>query len=246
MRTLNKNQNYNHPAIEVFEGISAYLNFIRELGGSGLDCSEKSLEIVGAWGKDGVKAGRFSSGLINHFKKCRDCSISKDQQQIVCGEGNQKARIAIVGGVASADDMKKAKPYSGKAGDLLNKILSAMGLTRDQVYITRAVKCCIPENQTPSIADVNVCRAYLEKELKMVKPYIICAFGETAAMSILETSVPLSRLRGRFHDYKGMKVMPTYSPEYLIENTDAKRIVWEDLKLVIGEIKRTCYPLRSS
>jgi uracil-DNA glycosylase family 4 len=165
--------------------------------------------------------------------------LSKERKQIVCGDGNQKAHLAIVGGVASLDDVQAGKPYSGKAGDLLNKIISAMNLTRDQVYVTRAVKCCLPNKQKPKIADVNICRSYLEKELRLVKPDVICAFGEIAAMSLLETSVPLSRLRGRFHDYRGMKIMPTYSPEHLIENMDAKRVVWEDLKQVISVMRNS-------
>ena len=199
-----------------------------------MDCSEKSLETIKGWGVDKAKESRFSAGIYNNFIKCRDCSLSKDRKQVVCGDGNPKARLAIVGGVASSDDVQAGKPYSGKAGGLLDKILAAMNLTRDQVYITRAVKCCLPDNQKPKIADVNICRSYLEKELRLVKPDVICAFGEVAAMSLLETSVPFSRLRGRFHDYRGMKIMPTYSPEHLIENMDAKRVVWEDLKQMMN------------
>lgn len=224
--------------VEITEGLSSHLRFMSELGLAGLECSDKSLEIIQGWGADGSKKNRFSSGIYNNFIKCRDCSLSKDRKQIVCGDGNQKARLAIVGGVASPDDVQAGKPYSGKAGDLLNKIIAAMNLTRDQVYITRAVKCCQPANQKPKMIDVNICRSYLTRELGLVKPDVICAFGEIAAMSLLETSVPFSRLRGRFHDHKGMRVMPTYSPEYLIKNKDAKRVVWEDLKQVIAEMEK--------
>ncbi|MBC2716533.1 MAG: uracil-DNA glycosylase [Desulfobacteraceae bacterium] len=226
-----------HPVDAIFEGLTAHLKFLSELGCAGMECSDKSLETIQSWGAAEIKENRFSSGIYSNFIKCRDCSLLKDPKQIVCGDGNQKARLAIVGGVASPDDMQAGKPYSGKAGDLLNKILVAMNLTRDQVYITHAVKCCLPANQKPKITDVNTCRSYLDKELRLVKPDVICAFGEIAAMSLLETSVPLSRLRGYFHDYRGMRVMPTYSPEYLIQNTEAKRVVWEDLKQVIGEME---------
>ena len=230
-----------HPAVDIFEGFSSHLKFLSELGCMGLECSDKSLEIIQGWGADKAKNNSNLSGIYNDFIKCRNCSLSQDRKQIVCGEGNQKARLAFVGGVASPDDVQAGKPYSGKSGDLLNKIISAMNLTRDQVYITRAVKCCLPANKKATITDVNICKSYLDKELRLIKPDIICAFGEIAAMSLLETSVPLSRLRGRFHDYKGMRVMPTYSPEYLIENMDAKRIVWEDLKQVIGEIEKLTF-----
>ncbi len=234
MSVISKRQeNVKHPVAEIFDGLSANLKFLSELGCAGMDCSDKSLEIIQDWGASSAKTNRDASGLYNNFIKCRNCSLSKDRQQIVCGDGNQKARLAIVGGVASPDDVQAGKPYSGKAGDLLNKIIAAMNFKRDQVYITRAVKCCLPDNQKPKITDVNICRSYLNKELALVKPDVICAFGEIAAMSLLETSVPFSRLRGNFHDFRGMRVMPTYSPEYLIENMDAKRVVWEDLKQIM-------------
>ena len=232
---LKNKEDVKHPALEIFDGFSAHLKFLSELGVNGVECSEKSIEKIKSWGGASVKKNRDSAGIYNNFIRCRECSLSKDRKQIVCGDGTPNARLAIVGGVASPDDMKAGKPYSGKAGELLNKILAAMNLTRDQVYITRAVKCCLPANQKPKMTDVNICRSYLDKELKLVKPDIVCAFGEIAAMSLLETSVPLSKLRGRFHDYRGMRIMPTYSPEYLIENTDTKRIVWEDLKQLMRE-----------
>jgi uracil-DNA glycosylase family 4 len=209
---LKRKENVKHPVAEIFDGLSAHLKFLSELGCGGLDCSDKSLEIIQDWGASSAITARDASGLYNNFIKCRNCSLSKDRQQIVCGDGNQKASLAIVGGVASPEDVQTGKPYSGKPGDLLNKMIAAMNLTRDQVYITRAVKCCLPENQKLKITDVNICRSYLNKELGLVKPDVICAFGEIAAMSLLETSVPLSRLRGHFHDYKGMRVMATYSP----------------------------------
>jgi len=233
-----RKERVKHPVAAIFEGLSAHLKFLGELGVNGVECSEKSIETIQGWGAAKAEKDRFSSGMYNNFIKCRDCSLSKDRKQIVCGDGNPKARLAIVGGVASQDDVQAGKPYSGKAGELLNKMITAMNLTRDQVYITRAVKCCLPANKKPKITDVNICRSYLDKELGLVKPDIICAFGEIAAMSLLETSVPFSKLRGCFHDCRGVRVMPTFSPEYLIENEDAKRVVWEDLKQVIAALEK--------
>jgi DNA polymerase len=223
----------DNPVAEIFESLSAHLRFLSELGCAGLDCSEKDIETIREWGAEKPEEIRAGSGIYNNFIKCRNCSLSKDCKQIVSGDGNHRARLVIVGGVASLEDVQVGKPYSGMAGALLDKIIAAMNLTRDQIYITRAVKCCLPDNQKPKIADINICRSYLEKELRLVKPDVICAFGEIAAMSLLETSIPLSKLRGRFHDHRGMRVMPTYSPEYLIENSDAKRVVWEDLKQIL-------------
>jgi DNA polymerase len=233
LNIANKKRSDKHPLANIFDGFSAHLRFLSELGCEGVDCPEKTIEIIRSWGAEKPEESRGTSGIYNNFIKCRNCSLSRDCKQIVSGDGNLKARLAMVGGVASFDDVQAGRPYSGEAGELLDKIIAAMNLTRDQVYITRAVKCCLPDNQKPKIADVNICRAYLEKELRLVKPDVICAFGEIAAMSLLETSIPLSKLRGRFHDHRGMRVMPTYSPEYLIGNLEAKRVVWEDLKQIL-------------
>jgi len=209
------------------------LKFLSQLGCPGLDCSLKTLEILSGWGISPSENIRSAPGTINQFIKCQECSLSKLCQKMVCGEGDPNARLVIVGGAASAEDGYAGKPYSGPAGELLNKMLGAMNLTRDQVYITRAVKCCPPDGRKPALTDVKVCRSYLLKELGLVRPDLICAFGEIAAMSLLETSMPFSRLRGRFHDFQGMRVMPTYSPEHLLEDPGVKRDVWEDLKQIM-------------
>ena len=235
---LNSRQSNPYSAADLFESVSGYLKFLSDIGYTGLDCSDKNFERIARWGQESGKSGRSGAGLVNSLKKCRECSLSKNPQAMVCGEGDPKARLAIVGGAAGPDDMAAGNPYCGKAGDLLDKMLSAMGFSRDQVYITRAVKCCPPDSQKPNPADVKICRAYLEKELRLVRPQIICAFGDIAAMSLLETSVPLSSLRGRFHDFNGMRVMPTFSPEHLLENPGTKRFAWEDLKLVIDMLAK--------
>ena len=149
------------------------------------------------------------------------------------------AQLIFVGGTPEPEDIKTGKPYSGKAGELLNKIISAMKMTRKEIFIPHAVKCGLTDKMHPNLKNIAACRYYLIREIKAIKkPVIVCAFGEIATSSILETSVPLSRLRGRFHDYHGMRVMPTYSPEYLLEHPDAKRMVWEDIKQVMGELDK--------
>ena len=229
---LNNKEPAKPPVIETLEGLSAYLRFLLELGCVGMDCSEKSLEIVKNWGRHKKK----KSDIYNNFIKCRQCSLAGDRKNIVCGDGDPEARLLIVGGVPEPDDIQTGKPYSGKAGELLNKIIFAMNLTRDEIFITLAVKCCLPDKMQPNLKDIAVCRHYLMREIKMIKPEIVCALGDIATKSLLETSVSLSRLRGRFHDYQGIRVMPTYSPEYLIEHPDAKRMVWEDIKKVMVKL----------
>jgi len=233
---LNNKEHGKHPFAETLEGLSAHLGFLSQLGCVGLDCSEKSLEIIKNWGRSSTKKTDILSDIYNNFIKCRQCSLSGDRKNIVYGDGDHMARLLIVGGVPEPDDIRTGKPYSGAAGELLNKIIFAMNLTRKEIYITHAVKCCLPDKMQPNLKNIAVCRYYLMREIKMIKPDIVCALGDIAAKSLLETSVPLSRLRGRFHDYQGIRVMPTYSPEYLIEYPDAKRMAWEDIKLVMGEL----------
>jgi len=238
---LNNKEPAKPPVVETLEGLSAHLRFLSELGCIGLDCSEKSLEIIKNWGRSKTKKSGILSDIYNNFIKCRQCSLAGDRKNIVCGDGDPEARLLIVGGVPEPDDIQTGKPYSGKAGELLNKIISAMNLPRKEIYITHAVKCCLPnkmqpDKMQPNLKNIAVCRYYLMRELKLVKPEIVCALGDIATKSLLETSVPLSRLRGRFHDYQGIRVMPTYSPEYLIKHPDAKRMVWEDIKKVMVKL----------
>ena len=222
--------------LEITEGATAYLRFIAELGVTGFDLSKGNLAVIDSWGKT-ASGSTVPTDIFNKFIKCRQCALAGQRQQVIHGRGNPNARLMIIGGIPEAEDAQTGKPYSGRAGALLDKILAAMSLSRDDVYLTFAVKCCLPDLTNPHAGVVNSCRAYLRKELIRVRPDIIFTFGEVAASSLLETSVPLARLRGRFHDYKGIPLMPTHAPEYLMKNVDAKREAWEDIKQVMNGLK---------
>lgn len=222
--------------LEITEGASAYLRFLAELGGRGFDLSGQSLAAVDSWGQS-VSKKLEPTGILDNFIKCRKCALAEQRQQVIRGAGNPAARLMMIGSVPEAEDAQTGKPYSGRAGALLDKMLGGMTLTRDDVYLTFAVKCCLPDAAKPGISVVNSCRAYLRSELMRLRPEIIVAFGQIAATSLLETASPLSGLRGRFHDYKGIALMPTHAPEYLIEHTDAKRETWEDIKQVMARLK---------
>lgn len=223
---------------EITRGFSATLKFLAALGYPGVECSEQTLERINAWGVMSPEKPSSAFGKPIAFPKCRECALSSSAQPMVQGAGPVDARLVIVGGAASPEDLAAGIPYAGPAGKLLDKMLEAMGLSRAQVYITRAVKCCPPDGRNPSLTDVHVCRSHLLKELGTVKPKIVCAFGDIAAMALLETSVPLSRLRGRFHDVQDAKVMPTHAPEHLLRHPEAKREVWEDLKQIMAALEK--------
>ncbi|MDO9264842.1 MAG: uracil-DNA glycosylase [Desulfosalsimonadaceae bacterium] len=233
---VNENSSPALNFLEITEGATAYLRFIAELGGMGFDLSDQSRAAIASW-SIATSKNTAASDIFNNFIKCRQCALAGQRQHVIHGRGNPDARLMIIGGIPEHEDAQTGKPYSGRAGALLDKILAAMTLSRDDVYLTFAVKCCLPDLTNPNTGVVNSCRAYLKKELIRVRPDIIFTFGEVAASSLLETSAPLARLRGRFHDYKGIPLMPTHAPEYLMKNVDAKREAWEDIKQVMNGLK---------
>lgn len=221
--------------VEITHGAAAYLRFLKELGLSGFDLSEQSRAAIASWTHMAATKKPVSDGLSRQVK-CRQCAFVDKRRKMIGGCGRPGARLAVIGGMPEMEDAATGKPYSGRAGALLDKILAAMSLTRDDVYLTFAVKCGGPEIPKPGIGVISACRAHLRKELANVRPAVICVFGDIAAMSLLETSTPLVRLRGRFHDYRGIPVMPTHSPEYLLAHIDAKREAWEDIKQVMAHL----------
>jgi uracil-DNA glycosylase family 4 len=164
---------------------------------------------------------------------CRRCPLSKDRNHIVFGVGNPDADLVFVGEAPGRDEDLQGEPFVGKAGQLLTRIISAMGLSRDDVYICNVIKCRPPDNRDPLPAEIEMCEPFLKEQLGIIKPRAICALGSFASQTLLKSEVKISRLRGQFHDYNGVPLMPTYHPSYLLRNSHAKRDVWEDIKIVM-------------
>ena len=163
---------------------------------------------------------------------CQRCKLCSTRTNIVFGVGDPKARLVFVGEGPGADEDLEGLPFVGRAGQLLTKIIEAIRLTRDQVYICNVVKCRPPNNRFPELDEVAACSPFLIRQLEAIRPEIICCLGAAAAQTILLTKAPIGRLRGRFHECGGAKVMPTFHPSYLLRNPEAKRDVWEDMKKV--------------
>jgi DNA polymerase len=144
--------------------------------------------------------------------------------------------VVFVGEAPGADEDEQGLPFVGKAGQLLTNIITAMGLTRKEVYICNILKCRPPGNRTPLPEEIRLCEAFLKRQLSLIAPQIICALGSVAAKALLRTETPISALRGRFQLYEGIKLMPTYHPAYLLRNPSAKKQVWEDVQLIMKEI----------
>ena len=165
-------------------------------------------------------------------RACRKCVLHEQRTKTVLQDGSPAARIAFVGEGPGADEDASGVPFVGRAGRLLTKIVEAMGLRREDVYICNTVKCRPPGNRTPARDEMETCWPYLEKQLEIVKPDLIVALGLPAAQMLVKGVASISRNRGRWMEYRRTPVMLTYHPAYLLRNPSAKRLVWEDMKLV--------------
>ena len=162
--------------------------------------------------------------------RCKLCNLGRSQT--VFGVGNAKARLMFVGEAPGEDEDRKGEPFVGRAGQLLTKIIEAIGMTRDQVYIANVIKCRPPGNRNPEPDEVASCEPFLFRQIDVIQPKVIVPLGKFAAQSLLKTMDPITRLRGRQFEYRGAVLIPTFHPAYLLRNPSAKREVWEDMKKV--------------
>jgi uracil-DNA glycosylase family 4 len=169
---------------------------------------------------------------------CRRCKLHSSRKKIVFGTGNPKALLVFVGEGPGRDEDLQGKPFVGLAGQLLTKIIQAIQLTREEVYIANIIKCRPPGNRNPEPDEIQACEPFLIKQLEAIRPKLICALGTFAAQTLLKTEERISLLRGRFHQYQGIPLMPTYHPAYLLRNPQFKRDVWEDMKKIKKEYDR--------
>ena len=164
---------------------------------------------------------------------CTRCKLhALGRQQIVYGVGNPNADLMFVGEAPGADEDIQGIPFVGRAGQLLTKIIEAIGLKRDDVYIANVIKCRPPGNRNPEPDEVAECEGFLFRQIDSIKPKVIVALGTFAAKALLKTQDPISRLRGRIYEYRGAKLIPTFHPAFLLRSPDRKRDVWEDMKKV--------------
>jgi len=169
---------------------------------------------------------------------CTRCKLhTLGRAHIVFGVGNPSADLMFVGEAPGADEDIQGIPFVGRAGQLLTKIIEAIGLKREDVYIANVIKCRPPGNRNPEPDEVDTCEPFLFRQIDVIKPKVIVALGKFAAQTTLRTLDPISRLRGRLYDYRGAKLMPTFHPAYLLRNPSSKREVWEDMKVVRDLLK---------
>ena len=176
--------------------------------------------------------------LRDDIGDCRRCKLHLGRTHVVFGIGNPNAKLMFVGEGPGRDEDLKGEPFVGRAGQLLTDIITkGMGLTREDVYIANVVKCRPPQNRNPEPDEVASCEPFLKKQIELIRPKIIVALGKFAVQALLQSKVPITRLRGNWHTYMGIKLMPTFHPAYLLRNPADKKLVWEDIKKVMKEMQ---------
>ncbi len=223
---------------DVVGEVETTLLYLSDIGVIGFDCSPNSLEIIGKWDKKGKDRPESLSEIRDDLGDCRRCRLSKSRHHIVFGAGNPHAELVFVGEGPGYDEDRQGVPFVGAAGKLLTKIILAMELTRDQVYICNVVKCRPPQNRNPKQDEIETCLPFLSRQIAAMEPQIICALGTIAAQALLSVNTPISKMRGRFYTLHNVKVLPTYHPAYLLRNSDKKREVWEDMKKIMHQLNR--------
>ena len=184
-----------------------------------------------------VSQAKSLEELRDAIGDCRKCKLWSGRTHLVFGVGNPNAKLMFIGEGPGRDEDLQGEPFVGRAGQLLTDIITkGMGLKREDVYICNVVKCRPPENRNPEPDEVASCEPFLKKQIDLVKPKVIVGLGKFAVQSLLQSKVPITRIRGQWHDYHGIKMMPTLHPAYLLRNPADKKLVWEDIKKVMKEM----------
>lgn len=176
--------------------------------------------------------------LYAKYHRCTACALGFKRKHFVFGTGNEHADVMFVGEAPGAQEDEQGQPFVGQAGKLLTRILNAIDFTRDEVYITNILKCRPPNNRDPMPDEVDACDAILKEQIRLVRPRLICALGRVAAQALLKQHSSIRALRGRFHDYHGIKLLVTYHPSGLLRNAAYKRPTWEDVQMLRKEYDR--------
>jgi DNA polymerase len=230
-------RNFQAQLREIVIGLKHHLEEEQRRGWEGWDrspASPKNRETVSPLAP-GAPSPADLETIKAELGDCRRCKLHSTRTQIVFGTGDPRAKLLFVGEAPGREEDLQGEPFVGQAGQLLNKIIQAMQLRREQVYIGNIVKCRPPENRNPEPDEIMACEPFLIKQIQAIRPKLICALGAFAAQTLLKTEEKISSLRGKFHAYQGIPLMPTYHPAYLLRNPNRKREVWEDMKKIKRE-----------
>lgn len=217
---------------EIIADLKSYLEYLKEMGVEALPVSRTKAAVPHSSPSPLPHTILTLEEIRRELGDCRRCKLHRTRRTLVFGEGNEEAKLMFVGEGPGYDEDVQGRPFVGRAGQLLTKIIQSIRLQREEVYITNIIKCRPPQNRNPEPDEIECCHPFLLKQIRAIRPQIICALGTFAAQTLLKTDAKITALRGRFYDLGGMKVLPTYHPAYLLRNPDRKREVWEDMKKI--------------
>ncbi|HPI55849.1 MAG TPA: uracil-DNA glycosylase [Syntrophales bacterium] len=210
------------------------LKGVKAAGGRAAPQERLDFESAGARPPSSV---RTLDDVRRELGDCKRCPLHLTRRNLVFGEGNPSAGLVFIGEAPGEEEDLQGRPFVGRAGQLLTRIIEAMGFQRRDVYICNILKCRPPGNRNPKQDEMETCEPFLIGQIDAIGPKVICALGSFAARRILQTEAPITALRGKFHEFRGVRVMPTYHPAYLLRNPEAKKQVWEDVQLIMKALQ---------
>jgi uracil-DNA glycosylase family 4 len=212
---------------ELISNLKTYLEYLKGMGIVSLPASETKTD------EPGQSTMITLADVRKELGDCKRCKLHRGRKTIVFGEGNEKATLMLIGEGPGYDEDVQGRPFVGKAGQLLTKIIQSVNLSREEVYIANIIKCRPPQNRNPEPDEIQNCSPFLMKQIEAIQPKIICALGTFSTQTLLKTDTKITALRGKLFDLEGIKVIPTYHPAFLLRNPDKKREVWEDMKKIV-------------
>jgi DNA polymerase len=220
-----------------YEELVQQLEFLRDIGLDRLDLDQRHEARVEVPAPAPVAPVSLEP-IRADIGDCQRCKLAPTRTHIVFGSGNPNAELVFVGEAPGADEDEQGLPFVGAAGQYLTKIIESIGVKREDTYICNILKCRPPNNRNPEPDEVAQCSPFLKRQLEAIKPKIVCCLGKFAAQTMLQSADSITRLRGRFHDIDGMRVIATFHPAYLLRSPEKKREVWEDMKTIRAELSR--------
>ena len=218
---------------EVIADLKSYLEYLRGMGLEALPVSESIPMKRQANPSAVTRPGPTLEDIRSELGDCQRCKLHRTRQTIVFGEGNENAKLMFIGEGPGYDEDVQGRPFVGRAGQLLTKIIQSMQLQREDVYIANVIKCRPPQNRNPEPDEIASCSPFVLKQISAIRPTIICALGTFSAQMLLKTTAKITALRGKVFSLDTTRVIPTYHPAFLLRNPERKKDVWEDMKRIM-------------
>ncbi len=221
---------------ELSKPLAELLAYLADIGYGELYLAARPAAVAATEERPAGGRGPLLAAVAAEARACTRCRLSQGRRSVVFGSGDPAAELMFIGEGPGAEEDRQGLPFVGPAGELLTRIIGAMGLTRDQVYIANVVKCRPPGNRDPEPDEVEACSDYLARQIDLIRPRVIVILGRVAAQSLLGNDLPIGRLRGQWYEVRGVPARVTYHPAALLRNSALKRPTWEDIQAVMGRL----------